>query len=382
MSSPPECLVMAKPVGPLCNMRCAYCYYVGKDSLFADGPRRMGEDLLERYIVQRLEASPGPVTHFEWHGGEPTLAGLEYFRQIVSIQNRRRPKGRAITNGLQTNGLLLDGAWADFLLSSGFSVGLSLDGPAPLHDEFRKTVEGGPTHARVVDAFRLLKRRRVFCNVLCVLHARNTAEPDAVYDFFRELGVTHLQFLPLVGAGESAARPEAIGAFLCRIFDRWIREDVGRMVIQTFDEALRPFYGAPHALCIHRETCGDVAVLEHDGGFYACDHFVDPEHLIGNLARQSLADMAASPRMTGFGRAKQDTLPGVCRDCDVLSSCNGGCPKDRSAAPGGEAGHGGEAGLNRLCPAYKRFFRHSRQELGRLAAHMKAGKPLRAFSAL
>jgi uncharacterized protein len=376
----PECLVMAKPAGPACNLRCGYCYYLRKASMFPPGPWRMSEDLLERYIAQRLEASPGPVTHFEWHGGEPTLLGLDYFLLVVRLQKKHRPAGRAITNGMQTNGLLIDGEWAAFLGRERFSVGLSLDGPADIHDTWRKTLEGEGSHARVVAAFRLLKGHGVPTNVLCVLHAGSASQADRVYDFFRELGVTHLQFLPLVapvdgGVSSATAPAEAVGEFLCRVFDRWIQRDVGRMVIQTFDEALRPIYGIPHALCVHRETCGDVAVLEHDGGFYACDHFVDPAHLIGTLQERSLADMAADARLAEFGRAKKETLPRACRECEVLASCNGGCPKDRlSVAPDGEPG------LSYLCPAYKMFFTHSRPGLMRLAAHMKEGRALRAFS--
>jgi uncharacterized protein len=371
-----ECLVMAKPAGPGCNLRCDYCYYIDKGHLFPAGPVRMPEPLLERYIAQRFEASPGPCTHFEWHGGEPTLAGLDFFHTITRMQRKYRPDGRAVSNGLQTNGLLIDGAWADFLAGEGFSAGLSLDGPEEFHDRFRKTADGRPTHSRVVDAFHLLKERRVFCTVLCVLHSVNAAEPDRVYDYFRSLGVSYLQFLPLVGAGGASAEPEAIAHFLCRIFDRWIAEDVGRMVVQAFDEALRPVYGVPHVLCIHRETCGDAAVLEHDGSFYACDHFVDPEHLIGNIRERKLRDLAADPAMRRFGRAKRDSLPRFCRECEVLAFCNGGCPKDRLGnAPDGEAG------LNYLCPAYKAFFLHAGPRLVRLAAHMKTGKPLRAFRA-
>jgi uncharacterized protein len=251
----PECLVMTKPAGARCNLRCAYCYYLDKESLYPDMPWSMPEDLLEMYIRQRLEASPGPNTHFEWHGGEPTLLGVGYFRSIVRLQRDSLPPGRTVTNGLQTNGLLLDNEWARFLSDHGFSVGLSLDGPAGLHDGFRKTADGGSTHARVLEAFGL-KRHGVFCNVLCVLHAHTEAQPDTVYDFFRALGVTHLQFLPLVGdPGAATVGPDAMGAFLCRIFDIWIHENVGRIVIQGFDEALRPIYGIPHALCVHRETC-------------------------------------------------------------------------------------------------------------------------------
>jgi uncharacterized protein len=358
-------------------MRCDYCYYLDKIQLFSASTLRMPETLLEEYIAQRFEASPGPNTHFEWHGGEPTLLGLDYFRKITQLQRKYKPEGRTISNGLQTNGLLINAEWADFLSQEQFSVGLSLDGPKELHDGFRKTADSCSTHSQVVHAFRLLKERQVFCNVLCVLHSVNTIQPDMLYDFFRDIGAKYLQFLPLVGRGEASAKPEEIGSFLCRIFDRWIREDVGRMVIQTFDEALRPIYGIPHALCIHRETCGDVPVLEHDGSFYACDHFVDQEHLIGNIKERRLYDLSNDPKMTAFGRAKRDTLPRVCRECEVLSFCNGGCPKDRIARA-----LDGEGGLNYLCPAYKAFFLHARPELTRLAAHMKAGKSLRAFKAI
>jgi uncharacterized protein len=369
-----ECLVMAKPGGPRCNLRCAYCYYLDKEKIFLPGPHRMPEELLEKFIIQRFEASPGPNTHFEWHGGEPTLLGLEYFRTIAQLQRKHVPPGQTVSNGLQTNGLLIDDEWAAFLASEGFSVGLSLDGPIDLHDCFRKTAGGVPTHTGVVGAFHLLKKHRVFCNALCVLHSVNATAPDRVYDFFRDIGATYLQFLPLVNAAAASAAPLDIGAFLCRIFDRWINEDVGRVVVQIFDEALRPIYGVPHALCVHRETCGDVAVLEHDGSVYACDHFVDTEHVLGNINREKLFDLTSGHAMAGFGNAKRDKLPRVCRECEALSFCNGGCPKDRTTkAPDGESG------LNYLCSAYKMFFHHSRPELTRLAAHMKAGKKLREF---
>jgi uncharacterized protein len=249
-----------------------------------------------------------------------------------------------------------------------------------MHDRYRRTVDGEPTHARTIEAFRLLKSRGVFCNILCVLGAANTGDPDRVYGFLKALGATYLQFLPLVSRAKDTAdstfptftaetaSAEAIGEFLCRVFDLWIASDVGRIVVQAFDEALRPLHGAPHALCIHRETCGDVAVLERDGSFFACDHFVDPSHRIGSLRERDLSDLAADPAMEAFGRAKRDTLPRVCTECDVLSFCNGGCIKDRLPT-----------GVSYLCPAYKRFFRHVAPELRRLSLHMKAGRRLRDF---
>ena len=360
---------MAKPAGARCNLRCAYCYYLPKARLFHTNPApRMAEELLESYICQRLETSPGPVTHFEWHGGEPTLLGLDYYRRIVELQRLHAPRDRTISNGIQTNGTLLDEAWGCFLNEARFSVGLSLDGPAECHDPFRVTVEGEPTHAAALRAYQLLRRHRVHCDVLCVLHEGNVGRPEPVYRFFRELGVDHLQFLPLVGRG--AAEPTLLGEFLCRVFDEWVRYDLGRVVIQTFDEALRPALGLPHALCHFRETCGDVLVLEHDGSLYACDHFVDPEHRLGSLREQPLADLLALPARTAFGAAKRDGLPAQCRTCEVLAWCHGGCPKDRAAS----------TQLNVLCQAFKRFFRHCRPVMARLAVHWKSGRPLSEFS--
>ena len=377
----PEVLVMAKPAGARCNLACGYCYYLAKAAQFAaQPPPRMAPELLERYIAERLEAGRGPVVAFEWHGGEPTLLGLDYFREIVRLQRRHCPEGRSFSNGIQTNGTLLDEDWARFLRDERFSVGLSLDGPAHCHDPYRPTREGGPSHAGVIRAFGLLRRHGVHCDVLCVLHAGNVADPLGVYAYFRELGVTHLQFLPLVSAGPgrgvhpAAAAPQAIGAFLCAVFDQWIRQDLGRVVIQFFDEALRPALGLEHALCLFRETCGEVIVLEHDGSVYACDHFVDPAHRLGSLGERSLAALAADPRLRAFGLDKREGLPAACRRCEVLAWCHGGCPKDRIAlTPAGER-------INYLCPAYRRFFRHCRPAMARLAAHWQAGLPLRAFA--
>jgi uncharacterized protein len=359
-----DVLVMAKPVGPRCNLKCGYCYYLPKAALFPDGGHRMEPRLLESYIVQRFAASPGPVTHFEWHGGEPTLAGLDWFRALVKIQRRVCPAGRRWTNGLQTNGVKLEETWADFLAQENFSVGLSLDGPAAGHNRARPLADGRPTHAAVVRTWELLKQRRVNVNLMCVVHPGNVGDPRGVYDFFREAGARYLQFLPLV-PGTPA---EAMGEFLCQVFDLWMARDVGALVVQTFDEALRPYVGVDHALCVHRPTCGEVVALEHDGSVYPCDHFVDPFHCLGTIIDTPLADLVRSPRLAAFGRNKKEGLAPRCLTCDVLESCHGGCPKDRD-----------ETGLNRLCPAYQRFFRHARPGLEALAAHLRAERPLASF---
>jgi uncharacterized protein len=383
---------MAKPCGPRCDLRCGYCYYVGNETALrgpgpgAKLPGRMSEAMLESYIAQRLAMAGASGAHFEWHGGEATLLGLDYFKAISRIQRRLKPDDLALTNGLQTNGLSMNGAWADFLASEGWSVGLSLDGPAGIHDKYRRSADGKPTQERVLRAYEILGRAGVFVNLLCVVTEASAGRPEELYSFFRGIGARYLQFLPLVtparreaGRGPAsphpaAAEPAAYGDFLCRTFELWIESGVGSIVVQNFDEALRPIYGMPHALCVHSPECGKVVVLERDGSLYACDHFVDGEHFLGVLGERSLAELLADPRLSAFGAAKRGTLPRRCRECEHLASCNGGCPKDR-IAPSSD----GEGAINRLCPAYERFFAASRPALEALAAHMKAGRALKAF---
>jgi uncharacterized protein len=372
-------IVMAKPTGAVCNLDCRYCYYLSRQALYPGGePCRMSDDLLEEYIVQHFQASPGTTATFAWHGGEPTILGLDYFRKVVALQRAHRPPGQRVINNIQTNGTLLDEAWCRFLATEGFFVGLSLDGPPELHDRYRVTRGGKPTHKQVLGAFRLLQRHRVRCDVLCVVHRDNVESPIAVYRFFKEIGARSLQFLPLVerrpdapgGVSERTVPAEAFGAFLCAVFDEWVRQDIGRITIQTFDEAVRAACGLEHALCIFRETCGDVPVLEHNGDVYSCDHFVDREHLVGNIRATPLAALLECAAQQEFGRAKRDALPGYCRRCEVLASCNGGCPKDRFIRT-----PDGEEDLNYLCAGYKRFFTHGRPALEQMAALWRSGQP-------
>ena len=369
--------VMVKPVGPVCNLDCSYCYYLQKKDLFTESDRfRMADDLLETYIVQHIEASPSEQVFFSWHGGEPTLLGLDYFQKIVDLQNKHRPSGRTLHNGIQTNGTLLDEDWCRFLAKNRFQVGLSLDGPKELHDRYRLTKGQKATHKQVMQAFKLLQKYRVNFDVLCVVHNLNARQPGTVYRFFKDIGVTSLQFLPLiVRQGETGTSPETVpaaayGRFLSSIFDEWVRHDIGRVFVQNFDEALRPYTGTEHALCVSRETCGDVVVVEHNGDFYSCDHFVDDGHRIGNIFETSLAEMLASPAQRHFGNQKRDALPQYCRECDVLSSCNGGCPKDRfTRTPDGEEG------LSYLCPGLKLFYSHARPTLQKLAEIRQSENP-------
>ena len=376
-----EFQVMVKPIGAVCNLDCGYCYYLEKKDLYPHaGTFRMADDVLESYIVQHIAAAPRASILFSWHGGEPTVLGIDYFRRIVELQRKHRPAGREILNGIQTNGTLLDEDWCRFLAAEKFYVGLSMDGPKEFHDHYRVTRGQKTTHKQVLQAFRLLQQYRVSCDVLCVVHHHNVRQPTAVYRFFKEIGVEYLQFLPLVmrtaGEGVSAETvpAEAYGTFLCTIFNEWIRNDIGRIGIQNFDEAARPFLGLEHALCIFRETCGDVVAVEHNGDLYSCDHFVDREHRLGNIRETPLVELLEHPELRQFGRNKRDTLPRYCRECEVLNLCNGGCPKDRHALT-----PDGEAGLNYLCAGLKQFFSYSAPYLQKMAAFRKSGEPMDRF---
>jgi len=369
---------MVKPVGSVCNLDCRYCYYLEKKDLYPKRESfRMADDLLESYITQHIEACPTKVIFFSWHGGEATILGLDYFRRIVEIQRNHKPLGRRILNGIQTNGTLLDDEWCRFLAAEDFFVGISIDGPKELHDCYRVTKGGTVTHKQVMRSLRRLRKHGITVDVLCVVHHRNVRHPATVYRFFKSLGVKFLQFLPLVvrqgknGVSAETVPAEAYGTFLCTIFDEWIRNDIGRIVIQNFDEAERPFRGKDHVLCVFRETCGDIVVVEHNGDFYSCDHFVDAAHRMGNIRERRLVEMLESPELKEFGRNKRDALPQYCRECEVLASCNGGCQKDRFALT-----PDGEEGLSYLCPGYKRFFTNSRPYLRRLASLRRTEDPM------
>ena len=369
-------VVMAKPVGPLCNFNCGYCYYLGKTGLFAAGERyRMGHDVLEAYVRAFFAASPGPVVNFVWHGGEPTLAGQSFYAEALELQARYLPEGWTCQNNLQTNGSLLDDAWCAFLAEHEFSVGISIDGPATLHDAGRPDRHGRPTHDRVMRGLANLRAHGIEPDVLCTLNADTAAHPLEVYRFFLAEHVRWLQFLPVVSRDATgnvapwSVVPEAMGEFLCRIFDEWIRYDVGRIGVQNFLESLLVATGKPANLCIVSETCGRVLAVEHDGGVYACDHFVEPAHRLGDVATDGIGALVEGRVQRAFGDAKRDTLPACCRACQVRVYCNGGCPKDRFvAAPDGEAG------LNYLCAGYRRYFGHVQPYLERMAAHVRLGR--------
>ena len=373
-----EFQVFAKPVGSVCNLECRYCYYVGKEDLFGKGgSTRMTDQILEKYIAQHIEASPTPVIRFSWHGGEPTVLGLDYFQKIVALQSKCLPPGRSIMNGIQTNGTLLDEEWCRFLAAEGFSVGLSLDGPKELHDPFRVDKSQGPTHERVMRGCGLLRQFGIPFDILCVVHALNVRHPLAVYRFFREIGANYIGFLPLVerepvgnGASDRSVPAAALGDFLSTIFNEWLAHDIGQVQVQIFEETISTAFGRDHALCIFRKTCGNIPVVEHNGDFFPCDHFVDAAHRIGNILDTPLVELLEGSPQKSFGRAKLKRLPRACRACEVLDMCNGGCPKDRFLPT-----PDGEDGLNYLCEGYKRFFTHCRPFVTELAALWQSQRP-------
>jgi len=364
--------VFVKPAGAACNLACRYCYYLDKGSLSREaGPPGMPEDLLEEYIAQHIAASPDEIIRFSWHGGEPTVLGVNYFRTVVEIQRRLCPPGRRIANGMQTNGTLLDEEWGRFFAAEGFSVGLSLDGPRSLHDLHRLTRNGKPTFAETIRGYRILKRHGVPTDILCVVSAANVQRPAEVYVFLRGIGASTVTFLPLVvrqpdspeGVSPDSVPSEAWGDFLCAVFDEWQSRDIGRVKVQIIEEAARTAFGQEHSLCLFRPVCGDIPVVERNGDFYSCDHYVDAEHRLGNIRETPLVSLLETPAQSAFGLAKLENLPRVCRSCDVLVMCNGECPKNRfSLAPDGEPG------LNYLCAGYKKFFRHVRPFVDAVAA--------------
>jgi len=361
---------MSKPIGPICNIGCEYCFYLSREQLFPRGePFRMTDATVWEHIRSVIGASRGPKVDFAWQGGEPTLMGLDFFRQAVAIQRELLPAGWTATNGLQTNGTLLTDAWCEFFKAEHFLVGLSMDGPAHLHDRYRVDKHGEPTYAQVLRGLRLMQAHGVEHNILCVVNSANAAHPLEVYRFFQELGVTWLQFIPLVERlGEGAAVSDrsvgaaAFGSFLSTIFDEWVRADVGQRFVQIFEECLSVWVGRGASLCIFQETCGRALVLEHNGDLYACDHFVEPRYNLGNVHFVSLAEILESPDLKQFGLDKRTTLPRYCRECSVRFMCNGACPKDRFIFT-----PDGESGLNYLCAGYKQFFTHVDPYMRRMA---------------
>jgi uncharacterized protein len=385
--------VMAKPIGPICNLDCKYCFYLEKESLYPQVEKwAMRDDVLESYIRQFIEAHDAPVINFAWQGGEPTLLGVDFFKRVVELE-KRYANGKRIANAFQTNGVLLSDAWADLFLENEFLIGISIDGPRELHDAYRVDKGGQSTFDRVMQGVEVLKRRNVEFNTLTTVHRANADSPLEVYRFLKANGSGYMQFIPIVeraaqqvtkeglrlispdfsGAATVtpwSVEPRQFGRFLCGIFDEWVRRDVGKNFVQLFDVSLELWSGMEPSLCIFRKQCGAALAMEHSGDLYPCDHFVYPENRLGNIMESPLAALADSAQQHKFGEAKETTLPRYCRECDVRFACNGECPKHRFAIT-----PDGEAGLNYLCAGYKMFFHHIDPYMRFMAAELAAQRP-------
>lgn len=385
--------VLAKPSGAQCNLACTYCFYLEKEAYYPhSGPMRMSEEVLERYVQQYIAAQVAsrpdvPELEFSWQGGEPTLMGLEFFRKVVGFQQKYAPPGKTVRNGIQTNGTLLTDAWCAFLKEHDFLVGLSIDGPKPLHDRYRVDRGGQPTFEKVMRGLEHLKTHGVRFNTLTVVSRHNSKEPLEVYEFLKGLGSTYHQYIPLVerlAPGQVLAgppsedtaypvtawsvEPKAYGAFLGRIFDRWIRQDVGTIFVQLFEELVGIWMGNPSSLCLLAETCGDALAIEHNGDVYACDHYVYPEYLRGNILEKPLGELAALPEQKQFGLDKKRGLPDKCKTCDVGFACHGECPKHRFLEADGQPG------LSYLCEGQYRFLHHVDPYLKTMRSLIRRGK--------
>ncbi len=393
--------LMAKPTGAVCNLDCEYCFFLSKEMLYPGSRFRMAEEIHDSYIRQLLQAHVGaPEVVVAWQGGEPTMMGLDFFRRSIELERKYAAPGQRILNTIQTNATLLNDEWGQFLKEHEFLVGISIDGPQEMHDAYRVDKGGKPTFDRVMAGLDVLKRHKIDWNVLTTIHARNADHGREVYTFFRdELGAEFIQFIPIIerateesfaiadsGWGDGVrGRPlykqegslvthrsvgsQQYGRFMIEVFEEWVRRDIGTVYVQMFDTALANFHGEPGGMCVHAKTCGSQLAIEHTGDLYSCDHFVEPDYLLGNIQDKTMLELIASPQQKKFGQDKYDTLTQFCLDCDVRFACNGGCPKDRFAvAPSGESGQ------HHLCPSYKDFFHHVARPMDLMSRLLRAGR--------
>lgn len=363
--------LMAKPAGPACNLNCTYCFYLEKNNFFKPGTTFMSDEVLAAYTEKYIRSQKGANVEFTWQGGEPTLAGLDFFQKVIAYQSKFKGNER-ISNSLQTNGTLLHDEWCRFLAKHHFLVGLSLDGPAAFHNTYRKDNGGKSTFHRVEKAIMLLKKYKVDFNILTTVNDKNTREPLEFYDFYKRIGIQFVQLIPIVErtSGEKSTdlglnlaspedtqkgthvtewsvKPDDYADFLITVFDRWVRNDIGKIYFMNFEWALSAAIHGVSGTCHHAKTCGIAGIMEHNGDIYSCDHFVYPSYKIGNIMDDDPALLFNSKAQLDFGNKKQNGLTSECRNCEVLNLCYGGCPKHRFVE-----------GQNYLCSAYRRFFNH------------------------
>jgi len=399
-NAPPTFHLLTKPTGAVCNLDCKYCFFLSKEMLYPGSRFRMADDLLETYIRQLLESHQVPEVNIAWQGGEPTLMGLDFFKRSIEYAEKYRKPDQQILYTIQTNGTKLDDEWCAFFKENNFLVGISIDGPRELHDAYRVNKGGAGSFDQVMHGLEHLKKHQVEFNILCTIHAANQDHPLEVYHFFRdELGAQYIQFIPIVeratpdtlpmanlGWSERAGgerplytqngnlvtdrsvNPEQYGRFLNAIFDEWVQRDVGKVFVQLFDVALGSWIGQ-HSLCVFSPTCGNALALEHNGDLYSCDHFVEPDYLLGNIQETHMIELIASDRQRQFGKHKLESLPAYCQECEVRFACHGGCPRERFIDT-----PDGEPGLNYLCAGYKLFFNHTDRPMRIMADLLRRGR--------
>lgn len=357
--------VMLKPVGDRCNLTCDYCYYMGKGNGAV-----MDDGLLEEFTRQYVEAQTTPQVLFTWHGGEPLLRPLAFYKRALELQ-RKYAQGRHVDNCLQTNGTLLNDEWCEFLRENRFLVGISIDGPQALHDANRHTRRGGSSWHDVMRGIGLLQRHGVEWNAMATVNAVNVEYPVLFYEFFRQISCEFLQFTPVVEPDkpDCSITAEQWGRFLCGVYDEWVCRDVGRIFVQLFDATLANWCGEPPGVCSMSSICGQAAVMEADGSVYPCDHFVRPEYRLGNIRQEPLVGMMYGERQRTFACQKQATLSRQCRECRWLFACHGECPKNRLVSD-----CYGEPGLNVLCSGYRQFFDHVAADMDFMKAELDAGR--------
>ena len=366
--------VMLKPAGAHCNLACKYCYYLEKNKLYPTAQRHlMSDEMLEQFTREYIEAQTMNQVLFTWHGGEPLLRSIDFYRKALSLQ-QKYAGGRRIDNVIQTNGTLLTDEWCEFFAQNHWLVGISIDGPQPDHDHYRLTAAGKPSWQKVMQGIKLLKKHGVEWNAMAVVNAYNANHPLEFYRFFKENGCQFLQFTPIVerltrhedgrtlasladkdeiSLSEASVAPEQWGYFLCAIFDEWVRKDVGKIFVEIFDCTLANWMGISPGICAYSKECGHAGVMEHNGDVYSCDHFVFPEYKLGNIRDHSLIDMLYGEQQQEFSRQKHSSLPRQCKECDMEFACHGECPKNRFMKD-----KYGDSGLNYLCPGYYHYYQH------------------------
>ena len=383
--------VMLKPAGAHCNLACKYCYYLEKNNLYQNSHRHlMSDEMLEQFTREYIEAQTMPQVLFTWHGGEPLMRSIDFYKKALALQ-KKYAHGKQIDNVIQTNGTLLTDEWCEFFAKNHWLVGISIDGPQEYHDHYRVTPAGKPSWEKVMQGIQLLKKHRVEWNAMAVVNAYNAEQPLEFYHFFRDNGCQYLQFTPIVERltehedgrtlasladdreiplADASVTPQQWGNFLCTIFDDWVRHDVGKTFVEIFDCTLANWMGVLPGICAYSKECGHAGVMEHNGDVYSCDHFVFPEYKLGNIREQSLIDMLYGEKQQAFSRLKHTSLPRQCKECDMEFACHGECPKNRF-----EKDKYGEPGLNYLCQGYYQYYTHVAPYMDFMKRELLAQRP-------